>query len=516
MALVSTGQITIVDNNDARPLTAFIGITPAAQQIYTKDESSVTFTPDWTTANTNTGVELRAIVYAGKTGASEDVTTQLTNRKFAYSVGGAALASGATDTNYWNESSATVSAIGYQTVVADGAGYRLRVRANLKPSVIAPLNIYFEGDYTDPVTSLVSKVVASITLTQVRTGTNSVFINLRMPDGYVLEPDNPASVENGAAGPKKSVRVYADLIRAAGVDDTGVTYKWFESPHAAANQIDGNLASVTTKYGLLDTAAVGASRAVTTGQYATGALSVTAGITTTNVPDGTYGDYKGLSVSATAVADLGVYKVEARDSDGTVYQTFFTIYDISDPYEIRLNSSGGDKLQNGVGSTNVSPEVFYGQDRVSNCTGWTFTWQYFDNAAQRGAFVDTTRTAVAGGRSITSNTTNSFTHDGAPITFAQGDIIKAVLGAKAELFEVLSVAGNVVTVRSPITNTWLPAANFTGLTLNEFQNGKLYVMLGERTTSGVNAVLPATQTAIALTGDDIDAKGTVVCSADKP
>lgn len=508
MPIVSTGQITIVDNNDARPITAFIGITPAAQQIYTKDESAVSFTPDWTTANSNTGVELRAFVYAGRTSSSEDVTGQLTNKKFTYTVGGAALASGAADTNFWNNTSSTPGAIGYQTVTDSGGVYRINIRSNLKPgaSTTAPLNIYFEGDYTDPVTGLVSKVVASITLTQVRTGTNAVYINLRMPDGYVLEPDHPTN-------PKSSVRIFADLIRAAGVDNTNISYKWFESPHAAANQIDGNLSGVTTKYGLLDTAAVGANRTVAIGSYATGAATATAGITTTNVPDGAFGDYKGLAVSAAAVSDIGIYKVEARDGDTIVYQTFFTVYDVSDPYEIRLVSSGGDKLQNGVGSTNIYPDVFYGQDKVNNCTGWTFTWQYFDNANQRGAFVDTTKTAAAGGRNITANTTTTFTYDGAAIAFVAGDIIKAVLGAKAELFEVASVAANVVTVRSPTTNTWVPAANFSGLTANEFINGKLFAMLGQRSTSGVNA---AQQTAIALTGEDIDAKGTVVCSANKP
>lgn len=506
MPIVSTGQITIVDNNDARPLTAFVSINPAPQQIYTKDESSVTFTPDWTTANTNTGIELRALVYAGRTGSSEDVTTQLTNKKFSYTLGGAALVSGATDTTFWNESAA--SGVGSQTVVDDVTGYRLRVRANLKPgaTTTAPLTVFFEGDYTDPVTGLVSKIVASITLTQVRTGTNAVFINLRMPDGYVLEPDSPVS-------PRTTVRVFADLIRASGVDDTGITYRWYESPHAAVNQIDGNLPNVTSRYGLLDTAAVNANRNVTIGQYATGSGSTSTGITTANVPDGTFGDYKGLAIAAAAVTDIGIYRVEARDGDNVIYQTFFTVYDISDPYEVRLISTGGDKLQNGVGSTNIYPDVFYGQDKVNNCTGWTFTWQYFDNANQRGAFVDTTRTAVAGGRLISSNTTTSFTHDGAAITFAAGDIVKAVLGNKAELFEVASVVGNVVTVRAPSTNVWLPAANFSTLLANEFQNGRLFVMLGQRTTTGVNA---AQQTAITLSGDDVDAKGTVVCSADKP
>ena len=509
--IVSTGQITIVDNNDARPLTAFISATPSAQQVYTKDESAVSFTPDWTTENSNLGIEFRARVYAGKSNSSEDVTRQLTNKRWSYDLS-TAITAGAANTTYWNESSTT--GVGSVALVDnDTDGVRLRIRANLKPAATttAPRTIYFEGDYTDPVTGLVSRVVASIVVSQVKTGTNAVYINLRAPDGTVLEPGLPTN-------PKNSVRIFADLIRANGVDDTGVTYKWFESPHAAANQIDGNLSGVTTKYGLLDTTAAGANRAVVVGQLATGSGTTAAAITASNVPDGTYGDYKGLAVYHTAVTDIGVYKVEARDSDGTVYQTFFTITDVSDPYEVRLISLGGDKLQNGVGSTDVYPTVYYGEAKVTDLTSWTFDWQFYmqdaTGALTRGAFVDPTKTAASGGRTITGNLTTKFTYSGTAIAFAAGDIIKAVSGSKAELFEVASVIGNEVTVRTPTTNTWIPAANFTGLGADEFINGKLFAMSASKTTNGANANDAAAK--IVITGDDIDAKGTIICTANKP
>jgi hypothetical protein len=505
MAVVTTGQITIVDNNDARPLTAFISVTPTAQQIYSAD-SGTPFTPDWTTANTNLGMELRARVFVGTSGASVDITRDLTNKKWSYDLS-TAITAGAASTTYWNESSATVGAIGYITLFDDNTNFvKMRVRANQKPG-IAPLTVYFEGDYTDPVTGLVSHIIASIVLSQVRTGTNAVFIQLRQPDGNVVEPNIPGA-------PKSTVRVFADLIRAAGVDENNVTYKWFESPHLAANQIDGNLSGITTKYGLLDVLAVGANRAGTIGQYATGAASTSAAITTTNVPDGTYGNYKGILIHHSAVADIGVFKCEARDNDGNVYQTFFTVIDVSDPYEVRLISTGGDKLQNGVGSTDVYPLVYYGQDKVTNLTSWTFNWTFYDSSGQRGGFVNTTRTAVAGGRSIVSNTTTTFSHDGAAITFAAGDIIKAVLGSTSHLFEVASATSTTITVRSPSTNAWIAASNFSTLTANKFQNGKLFVIDGSRTTNGANANDTAPK--ITLGGDDIDVKGTVVCEVNQP
>ncbi|MFN4096133.1 MAG: hypothetical protein ACK4GG_05150 [Sphingomonas sp.] len=67
MPIVTTGQITIVDNNDARPLTAYITANPGPQQVFTKDESLQVYTPDWTLANANAGVVFTARAFAGAT-----------------------------------------------------------------------------------------------------------------------------------------------------------------------------------------------------------------------------------------------------------------------------------------------------------------------------------------------------------------------------------------------------------------------------------------------------------------
>jgi len=483
MAILSTGQITIVDNNDARQITAYVQANPGVQQIYTKDESSVTFVPNWTTVNGNLGLELRAMVYASRAGSPEDITGQLTNRKWTTTPGGTALTTGTAPTSDF-ESGGTL------TVNHSSTLSTLLVKANLKVGN-PPEIIYFEGDYTDPVTGLVSKVLASITLTQVRTGTNAVYINIRTVDGDTLEPD---------VG-KNTVRVYADLVRAAGVDDTGVTYRWYQSPHGSGDQVDGNLANVQSNYGLLTTAQVAANAAGAVGQYNGAAL------TTSNVPDTAWTDSKGIIVHANAVVDMGVFKVEVKDSDGTIYQTFFTLRDVSDPYECRLISTAGDKLQNGVGTTDVYPTVYYGAEKRNNTTGMTFRWMFYDRDGNRGGFVDTTRTAVSGGRTITANTTTTFTFSGAAITFAAGDIIKAVLSGTAEYFEVASVSGNVVTVRAPSTNPWLKNS-FATLTANKYLNGSMFVITPLRVTNGTSG--PDTDSKITVTGDDIDAKGVIL------
>jgi hypothetical protein len=488
MALVSTGQLTIVDNNDARSITAEIAANPGTQQIYTKDESTVVFTPNWTTINSNVGLELRARVFAAAAGAPEDITGQLSNRAWSYTEGGTAIASGAAPTTDF-ESGGTL------TVTHSATESKLVIKANLKVDN-PPETIWFRGDYTDPVTGLVSRVIKSITLTQVRTGTNAVYVLLNTPDGTILEPN---------AG-KNSLRVNADLIRAAGVD-TSVTYRWFQSPYGAGDQIDGNLTGIAGKYGLLTTAQVSSNAAGAVGQF-----NGTA-ITTTNVPDGGWTDAKGLIVDHSAVVDIANIKCEIRDGDGKVYQQFFSVSDVSDPYETRLISTAGDKLQNGVGSTDVYPTVYYGAKRISALAGWFFDFTFWDRDGNRAAFVDTTRTALSGGRTITANTSTVFTYSNTAITFAAGDIIKCVNAGVAEYFEVASATGQTVTVRAPTSNTWLKN-NVPNLTANKFLNGSMFVCRHTIRTNGTNG--PDTDSKIVVTGDDIDAKGVIQCETIQP
>ncbi len=474
--LVSTGQITIVDNNDARPITAFITGSAVTQQIFTKDESTQTYTPDWTT----TPLTLTAKVYVGAVGTANEVAASLTNRR-------------------WSTDLAT--SLGSATTYA--------INTNMTEAT-PTVTYYFEGDYTDATTGLVSHVIAQIVVSMVKTGTNAVFIQVKGQN----------VIEEATGSTKNTVTLTADLIRAAGVDDTGITYQWFQSPHTAADQIDGNLASVTTKYGFRDTAATLAGVVGSIGVVKTGAGGTSTAISLTNMPDGAWGDFKSITISETAVVDIGVFLVKAKDAAGTIYQQYFTVYDISDPYDTKLVSSSGDKLQNGVGSTDIFPRVFYGSLRVADVTGWSFTWYYYDKDGYRAAFIDTTRTAQAGGRNITANTSGVsavFTYSGTAITFAAGDIIKVVTPAGAgRYYEVASGTGNTVTIRTPVTNTWLNYTNFPApAASNDMVNGKLYVCTasGTRTTAG-----GATETAakVTVTGDEIDAKGTIMCESSRP
>lgn len=453
--LVSTGQITIVDNNDARSLTAFITASQGLQQVYSKDESTISFTPNWTSTNN----VLTAKVYAGGPSV-QDVTAQLTNRRWS------------------NDLSTSI-----------GSGTTLTVNTNLTEA--APNKMYyFEGDYTDPTTGLVSRIIAQISLNLVKTGTNAVYILTR----------GKTAIEQATGATKSVAVVAADLVRASGIDTSGVTYRFYEN--FGATQV---ISTMTTKYGLKTSAA---------GSAPTGSASDI----NVNLPaSGAWSAHNTLVIHESAVADMGVYRVEAKDADGTIYQAYFTIYDVTDPYEVRVISSSGDKLQNGQGSTNLTPEVFYGATKVSSLTSWTFDWTLRNRDGKPSAFVDATKTALAGGRDITAQpgtgTSTVFTYSGTAITFAAGQLIKCVLPSGVErIYEVASGTGNTVTMRAPTTHSsWLLLADHPAPSVaSEFVGGKLFACVAGQ------SVQTSAGAALLVTGDDIDVKGTIYCSANRP
>jgi len=410
--LVSTGQITIVDNNDARPITAYITANGQTQQIYTKDDTTETFVPNWASSP----LTLTAAIYVGGTTTATNVinSASLTNKT-------------------WSNVLGTPIATAVTTFT---------VSSNTTLTEAIPTKIYyFEADYTDPVTSLVSHVIAQITLSLVRTGTNATYVIIR---GQTAFQESNTTTKN-------SVELSADLFRGSTVDDIGTTYKWFISPFGASDQLDANHPLVTA-----------------------GSISfkTTAGGAATNPADGTYADVKTIVIKETAVSDIGFFKVEAKSADLATYAAYVTVYDVSDPYDLKLISTSGDKLQNGVGTTNVFPFIYEGSSQLTDTTGWTFDYEFYDATGAKAAFVDPSYTV----RSITSNTTTAFTVNN---TFSGqalpiNSIVKVISTAGlVRYYEVAATSSTTVTIdTSPETETF---ANVTGLTVDQFAGGSLYV-----------------------------------------
>ena len=139
MPIISTGQFTIVDQNDAKPIMAFVSANGSLQQAYSKDNAAELFTPNWV----STPLTLTAAVYVGGVNVVDGTT--VTNRKWSTTFDGTSISSTKTFVRNTNFAATDVS----QTY-------------------------FFTCTYTDPVTNIPSRVDTQITLSIVKTGTNAV------------------------------------------------------------------------------------------------------------------------------------------------------------------------------------------------------------------------------------------------------------------------------------------------------------------------------------------------------
>jgi hypothetical protein len=492
MPIVTTGQLTIVDNNDARSISAVLTASSGTQQVYTSNDSITPYLPSWFTNN----LILTPQVSVGGLTAGQ-AWAALINKKFCLTANGTALTTASTSSSFVNDAGTIISAPFTVTHASTGSttASTFTVKGNLLDSV-GQFTVFFDADYVDVATGLTTHITCQITLNTVKTGTNAVFINLR---GTTVIEESTSNVKNVAA-------VAADLIRAGTVDTTNLTYQWFEN--GGSTQITNQLSGYLTKYGAKSTS----SATAPTGSQA----ELGAGLPTTN---GGSNANNTIIISETAVTDLGVYKVVVTDTEeGKSYATYFTISDLSDPYECLIISSAGDKLQNGQGSTTLSPKVYYGATSVDVLTGWTFTWYFYDRNGKRGGFVDTGKISAAGGGTITANTTGSgASFSSTSVTsglFTAGNLIKCVkANGDAFFYEVgaTSTSGSV-SIRTPTaSNPWLSFVDFAAPTsTSDFVGGKIFGC----TTNGIRTTSAAAS--FVLSGDDVDVKARILVEANRP
>ena len=494
--LVSTGQITIVDNNDAKPITAYItnGLQPL-QQVYSQNNGVVTYTPSRATSN----LVLTAQVYVG---SSTDIASSIISPKWCLSPGGTAL----------------TSVSGLTVVAVYGSTPTLTISDDTQVTMASPSKtIYFEGDYRDPVTGFLSHLVLQTTLVLVQTGTNATYPQFK---GSMF-------IEQSTGVAKKQIEIVADLIRTSGIDTTNLYYRWYTLVAGTWTPLDQTFSGYATKFGYIT-----AAQTATDNLAGATSAMLNVAIPATMAGNTTIDGHKGIIIDESLVASIGLFKCSITDTlESITYDGYFTITDTSDAYRVTLISTSGEKLQNGVGNTDVYPIVYYGATKVVDLSSWSFTWYYWavdmnsvttNPVSYRAAFIDTTRTAQAGGRALgaTPNTAgvgSVITYGGTAITFAANDIIKIVLSSGiTRFYEVASGTGNTVTIRATATTaTWLNNGVMNATpTLNEFANGHLYVCLGTRTTSGGNNSDLAAK--INVTGDEIDVKGTILCDAYRP
>jgi len=205
--------------------------------------------------------------------------------------------------------------------------------------------------------------------------------------------------------------------------------------------------------------------------------------------------------------------VQARDADTIVITAYFQIYDVSDPYDVKVYASNGQVFQNGNGSKTLTPEVWNGSAKVADISAYTFNWKLYDKNGNKSGFIDTAKTSAY--KAISANTagiTGNFTHAALSAALVAGDVIRVITA------DGLTIGSYEVGSGSTTTNTVIRSAlngfSTVAPTLNQFASGKLWVYAGTGATAGQKST-SGTAT-LAVTGDDIDSQGVVYVDAINP
>ncbi len=443
--LVGSATKTLIDLNDAITLSKMIMASRGTSQVFADNDGALTYTPSWAASPY---LVLTAYVYAG----NNNVASTLTNRK-------------------WSKDTPDGASL--------GSGTSLTLSTNLLTEAAPTATYYFQGDWTDPNTRQVTHVLESVTLTLTKKGDAAVFVDVE-GDRVIVKSDDATP---------GTCRVRAGLYRNDGNRDvTNVSYKWFKIVAGAEVALVSGFSNggdVIANYAFKDDAGAAVS---------------------------TPSDFSAASqlvISEKSVAEKALYKVTVKDTrTGNTYAKTFDVYDKADPYDPKIEITGGTVFKNGEGTKTAKPVVTKGA-RVIDVSSWTFRWYIVRDDAQFpiGGFVDTSKTPTP--KTISANTASAFTVPALAAAPAAGSLIKVISsdGSLVRVYEVGvgSTTTSVVIRVTGLTNTGVCTV---APTASQFVGGDLYCLVKVKETTGYQTVT--------ITSDDVDGNGDLGYEAYKP
>lgn len=316
MAIMATGQISIIDYNDALTLTGFIGSNLAKSQMFNPDNGS--YNPDWTQKN----LVLTPSLY--KLGTTNDVIT-----------------SSEVISVKWFEASSNQAITNNENYTLSGQkNHILTIKRNLLSGLPAR-DWICEVTYKDLSTNLNLIHKTSITFSRVVNGGGIADAVTWCPDGNIFKNNSISSLT-----------AQCDLWRGSIIDDTNVSYQWYQQD----SSIDVDQGGGKGWKKLIDSP----------GKF----LNCTS---------------NKMTVFNEAVLDFAVFKCVIKDTDSasnTYNKTFMdtiSFIDNSDPIQVSIESSGGDVFKNGIGSTTLNARLFQAGNEIDlQGTKYTYSWKKFD------------------------------------------------------------------------------------------------------------------------------------------
>ena len=202
----------------------------------------------------------------------------------------------------------------------------LTVNQNKMVGDIWAIEYKFIAVYHDPILDIDLDYEMVISFSRVANGTSFVVARAFTPGGDQFKNGNPSTL-----------KIKAELIRGTTEDTTSLTYTWQKSTNG------------------------------TTWSTVTGSTSE-------------------LTVTPAMVDSFAMFRCQIKDTDAasdTYNETFttegVTILDVSDPYQVVIESSAGQFFKNGTGTTVLTAKVYQdGAEVDSGGTGLTYTWTMTD------------------------------------------------------------------------------------------------------------------------------------------
>lgn len=422
---VARGQITIIDQNDAVSLQAFIGSNQPLTQVYNKDTN--TYAPSWTASPY---LVLTPALYVSGKGGTDQITA----------VGNAAaltpgIKSGST--KWYKNGTLITNGQDSCTIGAASAKYALTIKAN-HLTIAAPQARYtFEAIYLDA-NGLEISFRAEVQFTQHLNAGAMIAAVCYAPDGIVFKNDEISTL-----------RAHCDLWRGAAIDTTNVTYAWgikdssvfaptTLSAAAAAGAMTITVAAVTnmeaggkitvgaaqytissvntsTKVVTLTSAlsAAAASGDAVSCPYYNAMLGVGwSYLTSTNQRGVTAGwTTNEITITADAVLNFETFKCAIKDTDTSagnasankVVCDILSFTDMSDPITVDLVSQKGFIIKNNSNDVDVKAILYRNGEEIDTAgTTYTYTWKLWNAAGSSvvktytGKSINVLKTEVTG------------------------------------------------------------------------------------------------------------------------
>lgn len=221
MAVISRGQITIVDLNDGKSINLYLGGNVATTQIFNKENSS--YVPNWTASPF---LVITPEVYVTGVG-----TNQVSRLK---------------GVPVWKINGSTTIAT-FGATAATIAPYALTIKNNM--TSVGQLQVECEVIYVDPDTTAETKAKANITYTKTTNAGQLICAIAYAPNGTVFKN-----------GDITTLKAHCDMWRGSVIDNTNVTYKWYKLGSGAWTEITsanaGGITGFTTNEIAIPEAAV--------------------------------------------------------------------------------------------------------------------------------------------------------------------------------------------------------------------------------------------------------------------